>query len=200
MSMFKFRSAAMLLLALTCHAGSVSARFIQADPIGLEGGPNVYAYANNAPTMYTDPLGLLSEIIIWQPVGWGASSFGHVSTNINGTTYSHGPEGMWTGSTNQYMDMNNFRSGVGTELNLTPKQEQQFEACLKKPQGNYGAVANNCGAPPQYCLQNMGINLRGYTPLPVNFGNNLLNSGAGKNFNFYPATAAPTGSSAPWAR
>ena len=33
-------------------------RYIESDPIGLDGGSNLYLYANAVPTMYTDPLGL----------------------------------------------------------------------------------------------------------------------------------------------
>jgi RHS repeat-associated protein len=35
-----------------------SGRFVQRDPIGLIGGPNIYAYTNNAPVRATDPQGL----------------------------------------------------------------------------------------------------------------------------------------------
>lgn len=59
-----FRSSAFLWFALALFTTTASARYIQADPIGLEGGPNVYTYANNAPTMYTDPTGLFVPLAI----------------------------------------------------------------------------------------------------------------------------------------
>lgn len=60
----RFRSSAFLWFVLALFTTTASARYIQADPIGLEGGPNVYTYANNAPTMYTDPTGLFVPLVI----------------------------------------------------------------------------------------------------------------------------------------
>lgn len=54
-----------LMAVFTTYAGDASARFIQADPIGLEGGPNPYVYANSNPLMYVDPNGLTS--IVFDP-------------------------------------------------------------------------------------------------------------------------------------
>jgi RHS repeat-associated protein len=53
-------------------------RFTQEDPIGLLGGLNLYTYANNAPTMYTDPLGLEPGTLAQRgyPSGSGTSSSG----------------------------------------------------------------------------------------------------------------------------
>jgi hypothetical protein len=53
---------ALLLLSLACYFGSASARYIQADPIGLEGGPNEYTYVGGNPLSMVDPTGELGSI------------------------------------------------------------------------------------------------------------------------------------------
>ena len=45
------------------YDGSIG-RYIQSDPIGLAGGVDTHSYALNAPTMYTDPKGLLVPLLI----------------------------------------------------------------------------------------------------------------------------------------
>jgi len=54
--------------------------YLQSDPTGLDRGL-AYLYAHADPLLYIDPFRLRTEITIWHPVGWGGSSFGHVSTD-----------------------------------------------------------------------------------------------------------------------
>jgi hypothetical protein len=152
------------------------------DPIGLAGGLNGYGYAGQDPMGAVDPWGLYTEIIIWQPVGNGASSFGHVSSNVNGTNYSWGTKGWDTNpSADDFAKKNQkFRTGVGVILKLTPEQEKKLVQCYAKAREKYTIFGNNCADPHKDCLlEATGVPVRDSlidSVFPVSLGNDLLDS------------------------
>lgn len=107
-SIRKVIAGALVVVSLS-HAGAASARYLSADPAGLEGGLNAYVYVLNNPLRFTDPIGLCTD-----PGGFGSryciqqyipdkSAWGFGGDNrgasSNGGTYrasqwiTHGPNG-----------------------------------------------------------------------------------------------------------
>ena len=163
---------------------------------------NLYAYVQNDSVNWVDPWGLYTEIIIWQPVTWTSSSFGHVSSNVNGTNYSWTPDGWDTNpsASNYAQRQERFRSGVGTIFNLTPDQEKKLVECYAKKRKDYSKFTNNCGDPHKDCLQEATGVLFSDSFFPVNIGNDSLDSPYYKGSTFYSGPSRPFWKDALWAR
>lgn len=133
-------------------------RWVTKDPILFNGAQtNLYAYVGSDPINWSDPSGLQTEVIVWEPVGMGGSSFGHVSIEINGRSYSWGPGGMDQDAASSYIARNQkFRSGRGILLGLSPAQEDALEDFLRGYTGDYQPLFKNCTDPIEEGLSYVG--------------------------------------------
>lgn len=74
-----------LMLALLGYGSVVSARFVQPDPIGEEGGVNLYAYVNNDPLNAVDLEGTCPNCVVGAVAGVAT---GAAIAWLSGTSYS----------------------------------------------------------------------------------------------------------------
>lgn len=145
----------MLLVALLGYCGAVSARYVQSDPVGLEGGVNTYAYVDNSPLRYIDPLGLAK--MCCRPLNnaffGGALKFRHCFVVADdGNTYSL--FGGWQG---------------GGLLGLPSPNDDRDKKKLP-PLNKCSDCPADCGTDQNKCLMDAANNypIGGYSPVGAN--------------------------------
>ena len=145
-------------------------KYLQADPIGLDGGYNLYNYVDNNSLIGVDPEGLYTGILIVE--GRNNIDIGHVGLQLNGTVYDLNPDTVVKAinvltdkkakyvaspvenfirkyTTREYSPNKNGPERIHSfQINITKEQEIQLENYLEniRPQ-KYNALAigsNNC--------------------------------------------------------
>jgi RHS repeat-associated protein len=153
---------------LNRHYNPTGGRYIEADPIGLDGGINPFIYVRNNPLRWIDPEGLQVSIIIT-----AGTWYGHTAIQVGNTVYSNGrydPTSlssygmsgnniMTTWSYNNYIQhyQSQGRSSTVYVLNLSASQQALLQAYFQNlmnngtpsPYGtqlpsNYTFTGNNC--------------------------------------------------------
>ena len=147
-----------------------------------------------------DPRGLESGVIVWDPVGSGKSSVGHVSAYVNGTAYSFGPDGMSIKPQSKFLSRNGFRNGFGFGFNLSASEERKLSQCLSRFQGDYSWINNSCTDPLERCLNEIGHSV-GDSYMPQSLLRSIFeNKKLWSHAEFYPASRPGRGWNAPWAK
>ncbi len=107
-------------------------RYIEADLIGLNGGPNLYAYAMQNPTMWTDPLGLWPKNPLYPLVG---------------QPYMFQDEKTWV-EQNAPTIIQNLTKGAVTQQQAQQVTNDAVKECNKTDFVNAAAAAGNYSTPP----------------------------------------------------
>ncbi len=120
-------------------------RYVSADPIGQDGGFNLYRYAANNPTGWIDPFGLDIAIVTGGPTGRNRA--GHSAAAVEGRgTYSFGTREDFGSSFTDYLEsQSEYRDQEVTIIETTPEEDAAFIAAFEAAaSAGYDFLNNNC--------------------------------------------------------
>ncbi|WP_374374746.1 hypothetical protein [Dongia sp.] len=119
-----------------------------------------------------------AELLVFEPVGKGASSFGHVAISFGDLVFSWSPEGLHLARKADYLAANGFRDGKGYPLRLTETEAKELEAHILRfaNTASYNPIFANCVDPIELGLEHLGYDV-GLTVLPAQLQDALFASG-----------------------
>ena len=150
-------------------------RYLQSDPIGLEGGLNTYAYVEGNPIKYSDEYGLAVNICLYPNAAMGA---GHIGFGLDTETGTQGFYPLGNPIDSPGVVKPDSGPSECTTINTTKTEDNCVLKCRndrKNNPGRYDLGFRQCTSLARDCLIQCNIINSDFPggPFPFEFYNNI---------------------------